>query len=99
MSLTKRSAAALASVVGALAIAAPITTAGAATTPAAYPGFDLSAWASLWGFGGVPLSFVGPSGACVCFAKGPTVIDDVFNGGTTVVVSDGPAYGTVVGSP
>ena len=95
MSSTKRSVAALAGVVSALAIAAPITNASAATTPAAYAGFDVSAWVSLWAGG--PWSY--PSGACSCYAHGPTVIDDVFNGGTTVVVSTGPAYGTVIGSP
>jgi hypothetical protein len=41
MQLTKRSVAALAGVAGALAIAAPIADAGAATTPAALPAFSL----------------------------------------------------------
>jgi hypothetical protein len=35
----------------------------------------------------------------VAYAQGPTVIGSVFNGGTTVVVSTSPAFGTVVGSP
>jgi hypothetical protein len=91
MSSTKRSVAALAGVVSALAIAAPITNASAATNA----GFDVSAWASLWAGG--PWSY--PSGACSCYALGGTVIGSVANGGTTVVVSTGPAYGTVIGSP
>jgi hypothetical protein len=32
-------------------------------------------------------------------ATGPTLIGDVFNGGTTVVTTTSPAVGTVVGSP
>jgi hypothetical protein len=32
-------------------------------------------------------------------AIGPTVIGDVFNGGTTVVVSTGPGLGNTIGSP
>jgi hypothetical protein len=32
-------------------------------------------------------------------AIGPTVIGSVFNGGTTVVVSTSPAYGSVIASP
>ena len=97
MSPTKRSAAALAGVVGALAIAAPIANASAATTPAAVPAFDVSAWASLWA--GVPWSFAGTPVGFAATAIGPTVIGSVFNGGTTVVVSTAPANGSVIGSP
>ena len=109
MSSTKRSLAALASLVGALAIVAPITTASAATTPAALPAFslptfklptfNLPAYGGLPAFGGGGFSFVAPALGCVCVAIGPTVIGSVFNGGTTVVVSTGPAAGSVIGSP
>jgi hypothetical protein len=86
--LAKRSAAA-AALLSALVIAAPIANAGAATTPGACPGFS---------FEGVPLSFVAPSVGSVAFAKGPTVINDVFNGATVVQSVNGAACSSVIGS-
>jgi hypothetical protein len=105
MHLTKRSVGALAGVVGALAIAAPIADAGAATTPAfALPTFTMPTFASLPAFSlpafsGVPISFVGPSIGFVGVAIGPTVINSVFNGATVVQVVNGPAGSSVIGSP
>jgi hypothetical protein len=46
-----------------------------------------------------PVAVFEPSVGQVAYAQGPTVIGSVFNGGTTVVVSTSPAFGTVVGSP
>jgi hypothetical protein len=86
----KQRVAAVAAVLGALAIAAPIADAGAATTPGTYPGFSLD---------GLPLSFVDPSVGGMAFAKGPTVINDVFNGATVVQSVNGAAYSSVIGSP
>jgi hypothetical protein len=106
MRRTRRYAAATAGVVSALALAAPIAGAGAATTPTAFPGFSLPtfaqlpAFAVLPAFSGVPLSFVYPSAAFVGFAKGPTVIGSIANGATVVqVVNGGPAESSVIGSP
>jgi hypothetical protein len=91
-------------VLGALAIAAPIADAGAATTPATYPGFSLPAFASLPAFYGVPLygaalSFVYPSVGGLAFAKGPTVINSVANGATVVQIVNGAAGSSIIGSP
>jgi hypothetical protein len=90
-----RRAVSAAGVVSALAVAAPIADAGAATPAwgAGLPAFHPPAFAP------VPLSFVGPSVGFVASAIGPTVIGSVFNGGTTVVVSTSPAAGSVIGSP
>jgi hypothetical protein len=90
---------------GALAIAAPIADAGAATTPGPYPGFALPAFASLPAFGslsafyGVPLSFAYPSVGGMFFAKGPTVVNSVANGATVVQIVNGAAASSVIGSP
>jgi hypothetical protein len=85
----KQRVAAVAAVLGALAIAAPIADAAAATTPATYPGFSLD---------GLPLSFVDLSVGGMAFAKGPTVINDVFNGATVVQSVNGAACSSVIGS-
>jgi hypothetical protein len=93
MSLTRRSkrrVAAVTAVLGALAIAAPIADAGAATTADIYPGFSLY---------GVTPSFVDPSVGGMAYAHGPTVINDVFNGATIVQSVNGAAYSSVIGSP
>jgi hypothetical protein len=90
MHMTKRSAAALAGVVAALAIAVPIADAGAATTPGTYPGFS---------FYEVPRFVVDPPVGSVAVAIGPTVINDVFNGATVVQSVNGAAYSSVIGSP
>jgi hypothetical protein len=86
----KRHVAAVTAVLGALAIAAPIAEAGAATTPGTYPGFALD-WE--------PLPFVDPSIGGMAYAIGPTVIDDVFNGATVVQSVNGATYSSVIGSP
>jgi hypothetical protein len=105
MHKTRRTAAAVAGIVGALAIAVPVTSASAATTPAfnlsafhlpaltAFPAFNFPA------FTPVPLTFAGPSVGFVGVAIGPTVINSVFNGATVVIVSNGPAGSSVIGSP
>jgi hypothetical protein len=86
----KRRVPVVTAVLGALAIAAPIADAGAATTPGTSPGFPFYA---------VPLFVVDPSVGGTAVAEGPTVIDDVFNGATVVQSVNGPAYSSVVGSP
>jgi hypothetical protein len=63
-------------VITALAIAAPVAEASAAT----------------------PRAFFRPAVGLV-YAQGPTLIADVFNGGTLAVISTSPAFGTVIGSP
>jgi hypothetical protein len=96
-----------AGVIAALAIAAPATAASAASAatppppPRELPALPAlgGGFPALDGFGGVPLSFVGPSVGFVASAIGPTVIGSVFNGGTSVVVSTSPAAGSVIGSP
>jgi hypothetical protein len=79
---------ALATAITALAIGAPATEATAAaplTTVASLPAINA-------------LSF-DPTVGGVAVAIGPTVIGDVFNGGTTVVVSNTSAVGSVNYSP
>jgi hypothetical protein len=85
-------------VVTALAIAAPVAEAGAQPLPA-LPLPALPAAGALPAFKPAPLSFVGPAIGGIGVAIGPTVIGDVFNGGTTVVVSTGPGLGNTIGSP
>jgi hypothetical protein len=82
-------------VVTALAIAAPVAEANAQPLPA----LPLPAAGGLPAFKPAPLSFVGPSIGGIGVAIGPTVIGDVFNGGTTVVVTAGPGLGNTIGSP
>jgi hypothetical protein len=86
----KRGVAAVAALLGALAIAAPIAQAGVATTPDTYPGFSL-----YW----VPPFFVEPSVGGMGYAIGPTVINDVFNGATVVQSVNGPTFSSVIDSP
>jgi hypothetical protein len=102
MRKTRRTAAAVAAILAVLAIAVPVTGASAATTPAAFPAFTGFTGFPAFHFPAftpVPLSFVGPSVGFVGVAIGPTVINSVFNGGTLVIVSNGPAGGSVIGSP
>jgi hypothetical protein len=100
----RRRAVSAAGVIAALAIAAPV--AGASAAPHRMLPFAGAPF--LPGIAGlpavpavpvppVPLPFIGPAGAAV--AIGPTVIGDVFNGGTTVVVSNSAAVGSTNGSP
>ena len=88
-------------VVTALAIAAPVAEANAQPIPALpLPAAGgLPALGALPAFTPAPLSFVGPAIGGIGVAIGPTVIGDVFNGGTTVVVSTGPGLGNTIGSP
>jgi hypothetical protein len=46
-----------------------------------------------------PLAAFEPSAGGLLYARGPTLIGDVFNGGTLAVVSTSPAVGTVIASP
>jgi hypothetical protein len=102
----KKRAVCVASLIAALAIAAPGAEASAATpTPAALPALPtlpaggLPAFGGFPAFDGAPLGFVGPQVGQVAVAIGPTVIGSVFNGGTTVVVSTEPAVGNTIASP
>jgi hypothetical protein len=105
MVLGKR-VAAVAGALGALAVAAPVADASAATTPT-FAGFHLPALTAapaltgfhLPAFTPAPLSFIGPSVGFVGVAIGPTVIGSVFNGATVVQVVNGPAGSSVIGSP
>jgi hypothetical protein len=104
MHRSKRSLATVTAVLGALAIAAPIADAGAATTPGIYPGFSLPAFATVPAFYGgplyrVPLSFAYPSVGGMAFAKGPTVINSVANGATVVQIVNGAAASSIIASP
>jgi hypothetical protein len=81
-------------VITALAIAAPVAEASAAT-----PHVPPPAIASHPAFNPPPSSSVEHSVARAGVASGPTLIGDVFNGGTAIVTSPSPAVGTVVGSP
>jgi len=98
---TKRSMAAVSAVAGALALAAPIANAGAATTPTptTWPGFTWTGSFSLPGFFQMPLTVVIPPITGTAFSKGPTVVDSVFNGATVVQVANGPTANSVVASP
>lgn len=96
---SKRSVAAVTAVLSALALAAPIAGASAATTPALGPGFSLSAFLSQFGFVGVPASFDITPIAGVPVSKGPTVVDSVFNGATVVQVANGPTESAIGASP
>jgi hypothetical protein len=91
----RRIGALAAGVIAALAIAAPVAAASAATTRAVPP----PAIATRPAVNPPPASSVEPSVAHGAVAIGPTLIGDVFNGGTTIVTSPSPAVGTVVGSP
>jgi hypothetical protein len=98
---TKRSAATVIAVLSALALAAPIATAGAATTPTpvTWPGFSWTGSFSLPGLFQVPLTVVIPPITGTAFSKGPTVVDSVFNGATVVQVANGPTASSVVAAP
>jgi hypothetical protein len=96
MHRSKRLAGATAAL-AALAIAAPIAQAGAATLPATLP----ASWAGLtwpafpWGTANFPTETYGAG----VVARGPTVINSVFNGATVVQVVVGPASSIVTASP
>ena len=80
-------------VITALAIAAPVADASAAT-PHAVP---LRASASLTAINPPPASVV-RSGDHAAVAIGPTLSGDVFNGATVIVTSPSSVVGAVVGS-
>ncbi|HEX4679531.1 MAG TPA: hypothetical protein VH210_10070 [Gaiellaceae bacterium] len=86
-------------VLSALALAAPIAGAGAATPTAPGPGFSLSAFLSQLGLVGLPPSVDFAPIPGTTFSKGPTVVDAVFNGATVVQVDNGTALNSVIGSP
>jgi hypothetical protein len=46
-----------------------------------------------------PVAGARAAGAPTATAVGPTLIADVFNGGTTIVTSPGSATGTTISSP
>jgi hypothetical protein len=93
-SRTKRRAASVAGIVAALAVAVPVAQASAATPPIPLPPIP-----GLPADIAPPYSFVALPLGGAAVAKGPTVIGDTFNGGTTVVVSNSPAAGSTNGSP
>jgi hypothetical protein len=98
MLLSKRSVAAVTAVLSALALAAPIANAGAATTtPGPFPGFFLPGLFSLPGFNVAVPAFDFPVAGAV--TRGPTVVDSVFNGATVVQVANGPTGSFVGASP
>jgi hypothetical protein len=98
MLLSKRSLAAVTAVLSALALAAPIADAGAATTtPGPFPGFSLGGFFSLPGFNVAVPAFDFPVAGAV--TRGPTVVDSVFNGATVVQVANGPTGSFVGASP
>jgi hypothetical protein len=78
-------------VIAALAIAAPVAEASDATSSVALPPF-----ASIPAYLEPLLASLGPTSQV---AEGGAAIGDVFNGGTTVVVSTGVAAGSTNGSP
>jgi hypothetical protein len=98
----KRRTVSAAAIITALAIAAPVAEASAATPGVPWPSLPLlpeSAAAAALDWAAAPVPIVVPVGAGLAAARGPIVIGDVFNGGTTVVVSTSPAIGATVGSP
>jgi hypothetical protein len=79
--ITRRTVSAVA-LISALASAAPVAEASAATTPLPVPA--LPVLGNLPAFTFSPLPFAVPG---VAFAQGPTVVGQTFNGDTTVCVS------------
>jgi hypothetical protein len=73
----------------ALALAAPVAEASAATSHAVQVRAAVNPQ---------PLSSVERSAGRVAVANAPTLIGDVFNGGTTIVTSPSPAVDTTIDS-
>ena len=108
--MTRRAVSA-AGVITALAVAAPLAQASAATPVVPLPPSALAALGSLPAFGSipglgslpafnpVPLSFVGLPIGTIGAAIGPTVIGSVANGGTTVCVSPAATVCSTNASP
>jgi hypothetical protein len=90
----KRRAALAAGVIAALAIAAPVAGASADTTVSV----PLPPYASLPAFLGPLLAAAGPA-TQIAVAHAGASIGNVFNGGTTVIVSTGLAAGGTNSSP
>jgi hypothetical protein len=106
----RKTGAVAAGLLAALATMIPVATASAATPaqPLTLPALPAALrLPTAWGAGALPafaplpafspaLTFVGPA-----VAIGPTVIGSVFNGGTSVVVSNNPPVnsGNVIASP
>jgi hypothetical protein len=88
--IRRRTASAVA-VIAALASAAPIAQASAATSAVPVPAVQ-----GLYGLPGFVFPVLVPGAT---FAKGPTVIGDAFNGGTTVCVSIAASACSTNGSP
>jgi hypothetical protein len=76
-------------IIAALAIAAPVAEASAATPLAISPPSTNTP----------SLSVEEPSLGWAAVAIGPTIIGSVFNGGTTVVISNASAVGSTIDSP
>jgi hypothetical protein len=92
MHRSKRLAGATAAL-AALAIAAPVAQAGAATWPASWGALTWPAFP--WGTANFPVETY----TAGTIARGPTVINSVFNGATVVQVVNGPSSSIVTASP
>jgi hypothetical protein len=96
ISRTRRRVGSAAGIIAALAIAAPVAQASAVTP--GLPAAGLADPAATAAYAALAYPVVGLPAAGV-YSKGPTVIGDAFNGGTTVVVSNGYAVGSTNASP
>jgi hypothetical protein len=85
ISQIRRRAAVATGIIAALAIAEPVSAAPADTPPVV----PAAAVAVLPAFLAPLVSSLGPVARPLAFAKGPTVVGSVVNGGTTVCVSAG----------